>query len=49
MPLLIVKDKEATFYIISVPADSQLRKRDIEGLCDNPYPYLNHPHKKVTA
>ena len=38
---LTVKDKEATFAVVSMTADSQLRKRDTEGFDDNPF--LN-PH-----
>jgi hypothetical protein len=38
MYLLAVKDKETTFALVSMSADSQLRKRDIEGFCDNSYP-----------
>ena len=38
MLLLPVKDMETTFALASMSADSQLRKRDIEGFCDNPYP-----------
>lgn len=38
MLLLTVKGKEATFAIVLMTADSQLRKRDIEGFCKNPSP-----------
>ncbi|MEJ1278465.1 CD82 antigen [Cricetulus griseus] len=47
MLLLTVKDKEATFVVTSKTADSELRKGDIEGFCDNPYPHPIPP--KVTA
>ena len=30
-----VKGMEATFAVVSMTADSQLRKRDTEGFCDN--------------
>ena len=43
---LIVKDKKATFVLVSMSADSQLRKRVIEGFCHNPA-YSTSP--KVTA
>jgi hypothetical protein len=36
VPLLTVKDKEATFAVVLMTTDSQLRKREI-GLFDNPY------------
>jgi hypothetical protein len=34
MFLMSVNGKEATFVLL-LTADSQLRKKDIEGLCDN--------------
>jgi hypothetical protein len=37
---LTVKIKKAAFEVISMTADSQLRKRKIEGFCDNPYPLI---------
>ena len=37
MLLLNGKDKEAAFAVVLMTADSQLRKRDIEGFCVNPY------------
>jgi O-glycosyl hydrolase len=41
MPVpLTVKGKEATFALEAMTVDSQLRKQDIEGFCDNPYPPL---------
>jgi hypothetical protein len=48
-----VKSKEATFDVVLLTTDSQLRKRDtegIEGFCDNTYPNtMPTPRKKVTA
>lgn len=35
---LPVKGKKASFAVVSMAIDSQLRKRDIEGFCDSPYP-----------
>jgi hypothetical protein len=35
---LAVKGKEVPFSVASMIADIQLRKRNIEGFCDNPYP-----------
>ena len=35
---LTAKDREATFAVITMAASAQLRKRDIEGFCDNPKP-----------
>lgn len=44
---VLVKGKEATFAIVLMSADSQLKNKDIEGLYDNLYP---HPTpQKVTA
>jgi hypothetical protein len=34
-----VKGKEATFAETSIAVDSQLKKRDTENFCDNPYPH----------
>jgi hypothetical protein len=45
MLLPIVKGKKTTFAVESMTADIQLRKRDIEGFCDNPYP-CSLPHSK---
>lgn len=44
---LTVKIKEATFAVILMTSDTQLRKRDREGFCDNPF---HHPNTipKVT-
>lgn len=36
--LLTVKGKEATFAVVSMTVDSQLRIKDIESFCDNLYP-----------
>lgn len=33
---LAVKDKEATFAMVLMIVDSQLRMKGIEGFCDNP-------------
>jgi hypothetical protein len=42
--LLTVKGKDASFSVVSMTADSQLRERDIEGFCGNPYIHLpTHP------
>jgi hypothetical protein len=35
---LTIRGKEATLAVILMTADSQLRKRDIEGYFDNSYP-----------
>lgn len=40
---LIVKSKEATFALILMMADAQLRGRDMEDFCDSPYPYPKSP------
>lgn len=43
---LTVKSKEATFAVVSMTADAQLRGRDVEGLCDKPgFP----PTPQITA
>lgn len=34
---MTVKSKEVTFAMISVTSRVQLKTRDLEGLCDNPY------------
>lgn len=45
-----VKSKEATFAVISMIADAQLRRRDVEDFCNNPYSNFNHfPGKKATV
>jgi hypothetical protein len=36
---LTVTSKDAAFAMISMIADTQLRKRDMEGLCDNPFSF----------
>ena len=36
---LTIKSEEDTFAEISMPADAQLRGKDMEGFCENPYPY----------
>lgn len=43
---LTVKVKEVTFAVIGMTTDSQLRKRDIQDFCDNPYPHLS---QKITS
>ena len=43
---LAVKDMEATFAMVLMTSDSQLRKRDIEGFCDTLYIFIP---KEVTA
>lgn len=35
---LTVKSKEATLAVILMTADSQLKKRGMQGFCDNLYP-----------
>lgn len=37
------KEQQATFAVISMAANSQLRKGDTEGFCNNPYPHPNTP------
>jgi hypothetical protein len=34
---VIVKGKETTLVVVLVAIDAQLRKRNIEGFCNNPY------------
>jgi hypothetical protein len=34
---MTVKGKEASFVVVSMTADSKLRKRYIESSCENPY------------
>lgn len=34
---LSINSREATFAVILMAADTQLRKRDLEGFRDNPY------------
>lgn len=45
---LTVKSKVASFAGVLMTSDSQVRKRDIKGLCDNSYtlPYLTPPHSQ---
>ena len=43
---LTVKGKEATFAVVLITTDSQLRKRDLKGFCNNPYPHFTPTHKK---
>jgi hypothetical protein len=38
MLLLTAMGKETISTVASMAEDSQLRKRDMEGFCDNPYP-----------
>lgn len=49
---LTLKGKEAAFAMVLMAVDSQLRKRDIEGACDNPYPHNNpkqwQPRQRAT-
>lgn len=47
--LLIVKGQGALFDMALMTRDSQLRNRDIEGLCDNPNPHAIPLLKKVTV
>lgn len=44
----LTEGKEATFAMVLMTADSQLRKRDMKGFCDNPYPHPTAP-SKLTA
>lgn len=44
---LTVKGEEATFVVMWMTADSQLRNKVTEGFCNNPTSYC--PSKKVTA
>ena len=47
---LTVKSKEAAFAMVSMTADAQLRKRDIEDFCGKPYLYpYTSPTKLVTT
>jgi hypothetical protein len=43
---LALRLKEATLAVASMTANSQLRKRDIEGVSMNPYFHYQHPWKK---
>lgn len=36
MFLLTVKNREATFVVLYMIVDTQLRERDMEGFCDDP-------------
>lgn len=45
---LIVKSKEPTFAMILMTADTQLRRKDMEALCDNLYS-LSHPLLKSNS
>lgn len=47
MFLLTAKGKEGTFAMVLMTTHSQLRKKDMEGFCDNPYPQKKQPRKKV--
>jgi hypothetical protein len=48
--LLTTKGKEVTFDILLMTADSQLRKKDIEGFCGDPVHQVNlcAPEHKAT-
>jgi hypothetical protein len=41
-----VKGEEASFAVVSMTADSELRKRVIEGFRDNPYLFAPPPKKR---
>ena len=41
---VIVKGKETTLVVVLVAIDAQLRKRNIEGPCDN-HQHCSHPPK----
>lgn len=43
---LTVKSKEATFAVISMTADAQLKGRDMEGFRDNHYLPPTHPKRQ---
>ena len=43
---LTVKSKVASLAGVLMTSDSQSRKRDIKGFCDNPYPTSSHPTLK---
>lgn len=44
------KRNRGNFFKELLTSDSQLRKRNVEGFCDKPYPYLHlTPSNKVTA
>lgn len=45
-PTVSLKGKGATFVMVLMTADLQLRKRGIESFCDNSYPHLPTPPKK---
>lgn len=42
---LTVKGNEATFSVTLMFADTQFRKRHMEGICDSPYPPNYSPHQ----
>jgi hypothetical protein len=46
---LTIKCKEATFAVILMTAGTQMRKRDMEGFCDDPYSPLNLTPQQVIA
>lgn len=43
---LTVKSQEATFVMIWMTTESQLRNRDIEHFSDKPYPHLHLPKEQ---
>lgn len=48
--LMIVNSRQATFAVIWMTADAQVRGRDMEGFCDSPYSHPNlPPPPKVTG
>ena len=49
MLLLTVKSKEATLAVTLMSAYSQLKRKGMEGFCDNLYPLLIPIPQNVTA
>lgn len=45
MPPLNVMGKEASFVLVSMTTDSQLRMRAFDGFCDNLSPVTPHPQR----
>lgn len=43
MLLWFMKSKYTTFSVILMTVDTQLRKKDMEGFCDNPFLHTNFP------
>jgi hypothetical protein len=47
MILLTTKNKEATFAMILMTADTQLKGRNMEGFCVNPYLYSSSRQEAI--